>query len=72
MKTISEQQQATALVEQLLQAVHSVGFAADHLKDAHRQMCNNGNQFGEIVVLELLGEAVKLQQKIDRALAAAK
>jgi len=72
MKTISEQQKTAALSESLLKASHSAAFLGLELIDAHAEVCQNGDQFGVIVLAELLKEAGDLKRKIDRALAAVK
>ena len=45
--------------------------ACDDLQSAHSSAIREGDQFAEIVLLELLGDARKLSQRLAQALDAA-
>lgn len=53
--------------ENLTKALDSSLFAADELREAYTDAVKSGNQFAQIVLLKLVGDAVELNRKIAAA-----
>ena len=57
--------------ENLTKALHSSEFAANELREAYTDAVKSGNQFAQIVLLKLVGDAVDMNRKIAAAHGAA-
>ena len=51
--------------ENLTKAFDSFGFFLGELRDAHTDAVNSGDQFAEIVLLQMLEDAVKMNRRLD-------
>jgi hypothetical protein len=59
-----------ALAENLLKAQQTVSLAAQDIRAAHKAAIRE-NQFAEILLLDLLTEAIALEKKLNQMVAAA-
>ena len=53
--------------ENITKALHSSEFIADDLREAYTDAVKANNQFAQIVLLKLIGDAVELNRKIGEA-----
>lgn len=53
--------------ENLTKALHSSEFIANDLREAYTDAVKSGNQFAQIVLLKLVGDAVELNRRIAAA-----
>lgn len=57
--------------ENVTKANHSAQFLVRDIVAAHKDAVESGNQFAEIILLDLIEAAAKLEQKLKRLAAAA-
>jgi hypothetical protein len=58
--------------ENLISAYHSAQFLAREIRQAHTDATESTNMFAEIALFDLIAESVKLEQKLQRLVDAAK
>lgn len=57
--------------ENLIKAHQSAAFVAAEIREAHKAAIDGGEHFAEILLLDLIGEAVALETKLARLVEAA-